>query len=126
MRGVYIAPVDDFQRIDKFLPEIVFPAPRTGEDGERLHDRMLAEAFAEVGFHAPDGCDDGRIDAESALRDRKPVTPAPHRCAAIRNALIIDEASDIIPNRRCEFRLRMFGFDNIRIVAEIAGRAFDG
>ena len=43
----------------------------------------------------------------NALRRLQPRAPAPHRILAVADPLVIDEAGEIIPDRRYEFRLHV-------------------
>ncbi len=60
------------------------------------------------------------------LGDRQPLRPALHGGVAIGNPLIVDEASNIIPDRGHEFRLRLFEIEDVGIEGEVFRCGFHG
>ena len=101
-----VAAVEDLQRGDELAAEIVVAATRlAGERRQRLHDAALAEILAEIRFDAPHRDHCRRIDAIALLGRLQRAGVAAHQRAALLDALLVDEAGEIIPDRRLELGL---------------------
>ena len=127
MLGPDVAALDDLQRVEELGPEIV-PAPvrEAGERRERAHQRPVAAIAAIVRFDAPDGDDGGRVDAVAALRGGERALPFGEHGAAVGNALGIDEARHIVPDRRAELRLLHHQLEHAHVGLEPGGLPVEG
>ena len=68
--------LQDVERIEQFLAEIVAAIARVGEGREAADGREVARVLAEIGLEAPDAEDDVGVDAEAGigfLEGRLPV-----------------------------------------------------
>ncbi len=115
MLGRDVAAVDDFQRRDQFGAEIPGALAHAGERRERLNQRPLAHLCAEIGLHPPDGGQHVPADAVGLFRvgERRRVTR--HRRLAVGNPLLVDQARDIVPDRRLELRLLLLELQHLRV-----------
>ena len=103
--GLTSPSLDDLQRRDQLAAKIGRVLAVAGERRERLHQGTLADGFAEIGFDAPDGDHDMAIDAEARFDRIERRAPLRQHGSAVRDALIIDESGEIIPDRRLELGL---------------------
>ena len=103
--GRHVATVDDLQRRHQFGAEIIGPLAETDERRQRLHERALAHVHAEIRLDPPDRCEHIPADAVRLLGARERASFFRHRRLAVRDALFVDEARHIIPDRRLELRL---------------------
>jgi len=102
-----VAAVDQLEQGQQLTTEEGLAAAGTGQRGQRLQQRALAEHTAVVALHAPDRDDGGRIDA---VLGRHPIKQGPmllQQDAPIVHALAIDQRGQVVPDRRGEFRLRV-------------------
>ena len=79
-------------------------------------------ASAIIGFDAPDGGERRRVHPEPALREGERLAPAGHHRAAVVHSFLVDEAREIIPNWRLEFRLDLGKLEHVGIGREPARR----
>jgi hypothetical protein len=96
---------EDFERRQKFLPEIVLPAADAGERRGGADHRALAGLRAVIGLYPPDGGDDVAIDPIRLLDRVEDGTVLGQDRAAVLDAILAHQQIQIVPDRLGEFRL---------------------
>ena len=105
--GRDIAALQDLQRRQELLAEIVAAAADAGERRRRAEHGALAAHGAVVQFDAPDRRDDVAVDAIGALGGGEYRRVLRQELAAAGDALVADQRVEIVPGRFVEFRLRI-------------------
>ena len=102
-----VAVLDDLETCEEFAAEVGLAAPVAGQGRQRLEQRPLAEVASEVALDAPDRDDRRRVDAVTRFDLLQHVAPAGEHLAAVGHPLLVDQAREVVPDRRDEFRLRV-------------------
>ena len=113
--GRNVAAIDDLQRRHQLGAEIARPLAVAGERRERLHQRPLAHRRAEIRLDPPNRRQHVPADAVSLFRVSERLGVFGHRRLAVRNPLLVDEALDIVPDRRLELRLLFLEFEHLHV-----------
>ncbi len=113
--GRNVAAVDDLQGRHQLGAEIVLPLAHAGEGRERLHQRPLAHLRAEIRFDPPDRGDHVAADAVGLLGVGERAGVLRHRRLAVGDPLLVDQARDIVPDRRLELRLLLLEFQHLHV-----------
>ena len=96
-------------------------AAGTGQRGQRLQQRALAEHAAIVALYAPDGDDGGGIDTVLRRYPIEQIAVLPQLEASILDALAIDQRGQVVPDRCGEFRLRIEQAEHAGVRGEAGG-----
>ena len=110
--GGDVAALEDAQGGEELALEVTLAAPEAGQRAECLDQRVFADDAPEIAFDAPDGHHRRRIDpvgSFDALEDRGMLGQVG---LAVGDALVVDEARQVIPDRQPEFRLVVELFDD--------------
>ena len=103
--GPHVAALEDFQRGQKLLAEIILPAADAGERRGRADHRTLAAERAVIGLDAPDRGDDMAVDAVGSFHRIEGRAIFFQQRAALRDALVVHQEVEIVPERLGELRL---------------------
>ena len=103
--GPDVAALENFQRGQEFLAEIILPAADAGERRGGADHRTFAAKRAVIGFDAPDRGDGIAVDAVGPLHRVKSAAIFFKQRAALLDALVRHQDIEIVPERFGEFRL---------------------
>ncbi len=123
MLGRHVAALQDFQRRQKLLAEIIAAAADASERRGRPDHGTRAAERAVIGFDAPDRGDDGRVDAIAALHGGEGRRVLREQRAAVRDTVVAHQEVEIIPRRFGEFRLRVEQIHNVQVGRQAGGEA---
>ena len=101
----HVAVLQDFQRGEELVPEIVLAPADAGERRGRAQHRAVAALVAVVAFHAPDRRDDIAADAIGAFGAGEGVRIFLEQRAALGDARVGHQDVEIVPDRFGELGL---------------------
>jgi hypothetical protein len=121
-----LALLQDDQRREQFVPEIVATKMDECEARQRPDNVVVAGRGAEVGLESPDAHDDAFIDAVIFPGFRQPGAFRLHFLPAAIDALGRNGGADILPDRLHELRLPDRLGDDLRIKGDAGKGAVEG
>ena len=115
MLGRHVAALQDFQRRQKFLAEIIAAAADASERRGRADDGAGAAERAVIRFDAPDRRDDGAVDAVGPLDSGEGRRILGEQFAPARDAIVVHQNVEIVPGRFGEFGLRVEQIHDVQV-----------
>ena len=105
--GRDVAILQNLQRGEQFVLEIVAAIMGVGEGRQRANHIVRAGESAEIGLQSPDADDHGRVDAEFLFALASHGSILPRRRLGALDALGRHRGGEIFPYRLDEFGLRL-------------------
>ena len=123
--GRDVAALQDVERGEELLAEIVAAAADAGERRRRAENGALAAHGAVIRFDAPDRRDNVAVDAIGALGGGEYRRVLRQEFAAAGDALVADQRVEIVPGRFVEFRLGIEQVHDAQIRRQPGGIALE-
>src|SRR5579872_877012 len=114
--------VDDLQSGDQLAAKVAGALAVAAERRQRLDQRARAHRLAIIGFDAPDRGDDRARNAVALLRQSEGAGVFAQAVLAVGDPLVVDEAGEIVPDRRLEFRLVLLQAEDFHVRLHAGGR----
>ena len=107
--------MQDFQRREEFVPKIFLAAADAGKGCGGLQHVAIAHLGGVVRLDAPDRGDRIAVDPVGFFYRVELRFVCGQDLAALGEAVIVDQDVEIIPDRLCEFRLRIHQIHDAQI-----------